>query len=146
MLCNPYPERLWEPLHDFIHPFPIDQWEIVCVHNPPPMEKLLCNLFPPQVCYLSFGGAGNALCTDGNCQALGREEILDKSLCLKSRHKSGRSEFIGPDIYPLEQGKLILPEVLVHMTVNMNHGTPYPGFRYQLFKIPKHIQLCLFLK
>jgi hypothetical protein len=40
MLCNPYPERLGEPPHDFIHPFPVDQREIVCVHNPPPMEEL----------------------------------------------------------------------------------------------------------
>ncbi len=146
MLCNPYPERLREPLHDFIHPFPVDQREIVCVNNPPQMEKLLRNLFPPQVRYLSFGGAGNVLSTDGNYHALGREEILDKCLCCESCHQIGRSKFIGPDIYPLEQSKLISPEVLVQMTMNMNRGTPYSGLRYQLFKIPKHIQLSLFLK
>ena len=72
-------------------------------------------------------------------EPLGREEILEKVLCCESRHKSRQSEFIGPDIYPLERGKLILPEVLVHMAMNMDHGTLYLGFRYQLFKILEDI-------
>ena len=128
MLCNLYPKCLGEPPYDFIHPFPVDQREIIRVHNPLPMEKLLRNLFPPQVRYRIFGGASNALSTNGNCHDLGREEILEKVLCRESRHKSGQSEFVGLDIYPLERGKLILPEVLVHMAMNMDHGTPYPGF------------------
>jgi hypothetical protein len=88
MLCNPYLEWLREPPHDFIRPFPVDQREIVRVHNPPPMEQLLRNLFPPQVSYLSFGGAGNALSTNRNYHTLGGEEILDEYLCRESRHQS----------------------------------------------------------
>jgi hypothetical protein len=140
MLCNPYPEQLREPPHDFIHPFPVDQQEIVPVHNPPLMEQLLRNLFPPQVRYLRFGGAGNALSTDRNHHTLGGEEILDEYLCRKSCHQSKKSEFVGPDIYPLEWS------MFVHMAMNMNHGATNSGFQYQLFKVPKHIRLCLFLE